>query len=223
MLRTAYIALFVILAAAGLHAAEVIDSIVATVNGHAILQSDWEDEFCFEAFLAGRPLDQVSFSERKTALDRLIDQELLREQMQPLESLHVSPADVQRRLQEVRAQFPNAATEQGWLSVLSSYHMTEAELKDRLTRQMEVMRQVENKLRPNVQIDAKSIESYYADHLLPQLRQSGGKEVPLAEVSPKIKELLTQQKVNQLLAAWLQNLRAGSDIRGEGLTQGQAQ
>jgi hypothetical protein len=32
-------------------------------------------------------------------------------------------------------------------------------------------------------------------------------------VTPKIKELLTQEKVSELLVAWLQNLRAGSDIR----------
>jgi hypothetical protein len=44
--------------------------------------------------------------------------------------------------------------------------------------------------------------------------------VPLSEVAGKIKELLTQKKINQLLTAWLHNLRAGSDIRGEGLTAG---
>jgi hypothetical protein len=48
---------------------------------------------------------------------------------------------------------------------------------------------------------------------LPQLRQSGAQEVPLVDASPKIKELLTQQKVSQLLVAWLHDLRAGSEIR----------
>ena len=36
----------------------------------------------------------------------------------------------------------------------------------------------------------------------------------------KIKELLTQKKISQLLTAWLQNLRAGSEIRAEALTAG---
>ena len=70
-------------------------------------------------------------------------------------------------------------------------------------------------MRPAVNIDSKSIESYYNQELLPQLRNSGEKVVPLTDVSPKIKELLTQQKVNELLLAWLQNLRAGSNIRTE--------
>ena len=39
-------------------AAEVIDRIVATVNGHIILLSDWEDSLRYEAFSGGRPLDR---------------------------------------------------------------------------------------------------------------------------------------------------------------------
>jgi len=74
---------------------------------------------------------------------------------------------------------------------------------------------VDSRLRPNVVIDSKSIESYYNQELLPQLRQSGAEQVPLAEVTPKIKELLTQQKMNQMLVAWLQDLRSESRIRTE--------
>jgi hypothetical protein len=78
------------------------------------------------------------------------------------------------------------------------------------------MRLVDARLRPTVQIDSKSIESYYNRELVPQLRQSGAQSIALAEVTPKIKELLTQQKVNELLVAWLQSLRSGSSIHIEG-------
>ena len=37
------------------------------------------------------------------------------------------------------------------------------------------------------------------------------------QLTGKIKELLTQKKISQLLTAWLQNLRAGSQIRAEAL------
>jgi hypothetical protein len=62
-------------------AGDVLDRIVATVNNHIILQSEWQDAVRYEAFVSGRALDQVSSADRKTALDHLIDQELLREQM----------------------------------------------------------------------------------------------------------------------------------------------
>jgi hypothetical protein len=74
---------------------------------------------------------------------------------------------------------------------------------------------VDVRLRPAVDIDSKSIESYYSQQFLPQLHQAGEQELPLADVTPEIKELLTQQKMNKLLSAWLQNLRALSEIRTE--------
>ena len=82
------------------------------------------------------------------------------------------------------------------------------------------MRLVDARLRPAVTIDSKSIESYYNQELVPQVLQSGGKQVPLAEVTTKIRELLTQKKMNQLLTAWLQNLRAGSEIHAEAPSAG---
>jgi len=196
-------------------AGDILDRIVATVNGHIILQSDWAEALRYEVFVDGRPLDQVPAAERKAALDRLIDQELLQEQMRSSDLQHVSDGEVRQRMQEIRARYPGTETEQGWHEVLNRYGFTEDELKRHVSLQLDLMRLVDARLRPNVSIDSKSIESYYNQELLPQLRQSGKGEVPLAEASSKIKELLTQQKMNQLLVAWLQNLRSGSEIQTE--------
>jgi peptidyl-prolyl cis-trans isomerase SurA len=193
-------------------AGDMVDRIVATVNGAVILQSDWDEAVRYEAFIAGHPPGQATTEERKAALDRLIDQELLHEQMQASDFPHATAAEISQRIEQVRRQYPGAEADSGWRAILARYHLTEPELKDRITLQLNLMRLVDVHLRPNISIDNKSIESYYSKELLPQLRQQGAKEVPLAEVSPQIKELLTQRKVNQLLTAWLQNLRAGSEI-----------
>jgi len=66
-------------------AGKIVDRMVANVNGHVLLQSDWEEELSFEAFLDARSPDSFSPEERKAALDRLIDQELLREEVRPSE------------------------------------------------------------------------------------------------------------------------------------------
>ena len=199
-------------------AAEVIDRIVATVNGHIILLSDWEDSLRYEAFSGGRPLDRITAEERKTALDRLIDQELLREQQPATDSPQASAEEVAQRVAEIRKQYAEAGTELGWRALLDKYRLSEETLKHHVAVELDLMRLVDARLRPSVSVDSKSIESYYNQELLPQLRQSGGQSVPLAEVTGRIKELLTQKKISQLLAAWLHNLRAGSEIRGEALT-----
>jgi peptidyl-prolyl cis-trans isomerase SurA len=194
---------------------DVLDRIVATVNGHIILQSDWDDALRCQAFEDGRSLEQLPVAEHKAALDRLIDQELLREQMQSSNFQHASELEVTQRIQDIRKQYPEAATPVGWQALLNRNGLSEAELKQHVLQQLDLMRLVDARLRPNVSVDSKSIESYYNQQLLPQLRQSGAKEVPLADVTPRIKELLTQQQMNQLLLAWLQNLRSGSEIRRE--------
>ena len=201
-------------------AGEVIDRIVATVNGHIILLSDWEDALRYQAFSSARPLDQMTAEDRKSALDHLIDQELLREQLDTSNVQHASPEEVAQRVVEIRKQYPEGETELGWRALLDRYRLNQESLKNQVALELELMRLVDARLRPSVTVDSKSIESYYNQELLPQLRQSGGQNVPLAKVTAKIKEVLTQKKINQLLVAWLQNLRAGSEIRAEALTAG---
>ena len=200
-------------------AGDILDRIVATVNNHIILQSEWQEEIRYEAFLSGRALDQVDAADRKAALDRLIDQELLREQMRSSDFPHASSEVVEKRLQEIRKQYGDSENESAWKAALVRYGLTEDELRRRVALQQDLLGLVDARLRPNVIIDSKSIESYYNQELLPQLRQSGAQQVPLAEVTPKIKELLTQQKMNQMLVAWLHDLRSGSRISTEGEPQ----
>jgi len=201
---------------------EVIDRIVATVNGQIILLSDWEDSLRFEAFSSGRPLDRFTAEERKAVLDRLIDRELLREQLHAADIQHATAEEVAQRVGEIRKQYAEAETELGWRAILDRYRLNEDGLKSRVATELDLMRLVDARLRPTVTVDSKSIESYYNQELLPQLRQSGAQNVPLAEVTSKIKELLTQKKISQLLITWLQSLRAGSQIRAEALTDGSA-
>lgn len=202
--------LVAVLAAPGL-AGEIVDRVVATVNGHSILQSDWEEEITLEAFLNARAADSFSSAEGKAALDRLIDQELLREQLQP--SQPAPPDKVAVRLAEVRKLHPEAASDEGWHAALKQAGLTQAILEKRLGDEIQLMQGVEARLRPSIQIDQRAIENYYHDDLLPELKKNGGHEVALAEVFGRIKDLLAEQRLNQLLTGWLASLRSGSRIQ----------
>ena len=192
--------------------AEVIDRIVATVNHHIILQSDWDEALRYEALLNRRALSEFTDDDRRATLDRLIDQELLAEQMKSAYFQHASESDAAARVAEARKQYPEAVTDEGWQAVLASFRITEKDLIVHVQQQMDLMRLVDAHLRPAVQIDSQSIEAYYREKLVPQLKQSGGAEVSLADVSGKIRELLTQEKVNELLVSWLQTLRSESRV-----------
>ena len=217
----AVVALTLLISAFGLplaQAGQVIDRIVATVNGHIILQSDWDEALCYEALLNGRALSQFSDDDRRAVLDRLIDQELLGEQMKSAFFQHASEAEAAARLAEARKQYPEASSAEGWRGVLVKFGLAEKELVAHVQQEVDLMRLVDAHLRPAVQIDSKSIEAYYREKFVPQLKQAGGGEVPLADVSAKIRELLTQEKVNELMVSWLQSLRSESKVSVPGAT-----
>jgi peptidyl-prolyl cis-trans isomerase SurA len=214
-LKTMTNVLPVVLAAVAILAvarAEVIDRIVAKVNGHIILQSDLDDALRYEALMSGKPLDQFTNDDRRAVLDQLIDQELLNEQMKSTTFPHASESEADARVTEARKLYPEAASPAGWQAVLKRFQLNEKDLIAHVEQQIDLMRLIDARLRPQVQIDSKSIEAYYRDKFVPQLKEAGAGEVPLADVSGKIRELLTQERVNQLLGSWLQNLRSESKV-----------
>jgi peptidyl-prolyl cis-trans isomerase SurA len=201
------------LCALSLHAAEVIDRIVATVNGHIILQSDVDEAISYQALAENRPLTAVSRGERKAVLDRLIDQELIREDVHASDFQAASPADVEARVAEIRKLHPEAADDASWLAALRRYGLTAGELREKVTADLNSWKAVNARLRPSVAIDSGSVQRYYQDSFLPELHKTGAPEPALAEVAPKIKEILAQRQINDLLAAWLKSLRSDSKIQ----------
>ena len=194
-------------------AGEIIDGIVATVNHKPILRSDWDEAVCYELFMQRRPVTQVAEADRVTALQRLIDRQLLKAQMVNAESLQPSEEDLQKDLTKLRAQVPEGKDDQSWQNLLTSYGLSERLLKEHLRTELQVMNFVEVRLRPNVHVQPEEIEGYYREQLLPDLQKTGSRLVSFADVEPRIRELITQQHMDELLEAWLHNLRQQADIR----------
>lgn len=217
MLRRCFqLVLIVLLAASAAFAADIIERVVATVNNQPILQSDWDEEVRYEAFVNRRALSSLTAADRKAALDRLIDQELLRQQIKEDEQegvLKIPAPNVEKNLRAIRQQYPGAEKAAVWRADLQRYGLREQDLVRHIAVQARLERLIDVRLRPTIHISHSSIESYYQQQLLPELRKSGVKDVPLVEVSPKIEELLTQRRMNELLASWLHDLRSQSDIR----------
>jgi hypothetical protein len=191
-------------------AGQIVDRVVTSVNGHVVLQSDWEQEVAFEAFSNARDPDSFTAAERNAALDRLIDQELLREQLRP--SQPVPTEQVAARVVEVRKLYADCATDEAWHAKLQRYELTQSSLEKRLGDQIQLMKLVEDRLRPSIQIDQQAVETYYNDQLLPDMKRAGSRATPLPEVYGQIKDLLAERKMNELLSGWLASLRSGSHI-----------
>jgi peptidyl-prolyl cis-trans isomerase SurA len=200
------------------YAGDVIDRIVAVVNGHIILQSQWDENLAYEALLNHRPPKSFTIEQRKAALDRLIDQELIRQQSRPADFRSASAAEVDRRMSDLRQQYAGVTDDAAWKVMLAQYGLSESDVRENLANELDELRTVDAHLRPGLQIDSRSVESYYREKLLPELRAKGSEQVPLADVAPKIKEILAQQKMNDLLIGWLRSLRNVSSIHTSFIT-----
>lgn len=207
MLRAIIVA-FVLLASSMAWSGEVLDRMAATVNGHALLQSDVKDELRYEFFASKRALSEASAEDQKAALDRLVDQELLREQMHSNDFQPVDTAEVSKALETFRADY---GTRLDWAAALTQYEITEAEIQNHIETELNQLRLIDVRLRPTVQIDAESIRNYYQQQLLPKLPP--GQHLSVEEATPTIRELLVQQKINDALDSWLQALRSQARIQ----------
>jgi SurA-like protein len=196
-----------------LRAGEVLDAIVAAVNHKPILLSDWDEAVCYELFMQRKPVTEVTEADRVTALQRLIDRQLLTAQMINAHSLQPSEEELQNDLAKLRAQVPEGKDEQSWKKLLAGYGLSDELLKAHLRVELQVMNFVEVRLRPNVHVQPEEIEAYYKGQLLPDLEKTGSRMVSFADVEPRIRELLTQQHMDELLDAWLHNLRQQADIQ----------
>jgi parvulin-like peptidyl-prolyl isomerase len=214
MKRIFHLALFsfVLLAAASAFAADLVDGIVATVNRQPILRSDWDEGARFEAFMQQKRLDEVTETDQVLALQHLIDRQLLKAQMGNAAYMQPSDAVLQADIDKVRAQVKNGSDDAAWHKLLATYGLTEATLKEHVRVEFQVMNFIEVRLRPNVHVPEEDVDTYYHNQLLPDLQKNGGAAVALTDVAPRIRELLTQQRMDEMLDVWLHNLRQQADI-----------
>ena len=193
--------------------AETIERVVAIVNGQTILLSEWDTAARVEALLDHRPLESIVETTRRATFDRMIDQALLRSEMENSSVNRSLPEAVTAKLHEVRQQYPEAGADAGWNAILAHYGVTEQELEAAVAAELDGLRLVDFRLRSSAQPDASQISHYYSNEYEPAMFAKHARPAPLADVTPQIREILVQRKLTELTATWLQTLRAQANIQ----------
>jgi len=204
----------IVIAVVGLvtaNAQEIVDRVIAVVNNTPILQSEWEDEWRCEALMAGRPPESYTTGGQHEIFERLVDQELLQQQMKGYFLRPVTPEEVQAKLAEVRKDLADDDAAK-WQGLLKNAGVAEDEVKVFLQRQLELERFLDVRFRAGIRIDQRAVTNYYNEQFLPQLRKAGAQDVPLEKVSSKIRQILREQQMQELVTTWLQTLRDQADI-----------
>ena len=191
----------------GASVAAEIDRLLAAVNGKVITESDLRLARNLNVLVGfGQSGSAVS---KREELDRLINREILR---QELENFPLQPEDKSRadaRLSDLRKGYAEIG---GITHVLRGLGLQEAEIETYLQLQASMMRFIELRFRPFVDVTQEEIGEYYAGNLVPALRKSGARIPGLEEVSAQIESVLIEEKLGKQMDEWIREIRRHSKI-----------
>lgn len=192
-----------------------LDWVVAIVNGDLILESDVDAEARMAAF---QPLGERTVATREELIERLIDRDLILQQMRLQPQPPIASTAVDAELAVLRKSIPECAkydcgTDAGWEWFVAAQGFTVEELERRWEQRMEVLRFVEERFRMGIRISQAEIDAYYSATLVPAYRAEKAAAPPEATVADRIREILLQQQVDKLLDDWLTSLRAEGSVR----------
>jgi hypothetical protein len=203
-------ALMLVFAAWVFSAPVSLDRIAVIVGDRVIKDSDINREIRITDFLNGTPLE-FSAATRKAALNRLIDQALIRQEIQVGEYPFATDQEVNRFLDQVKIQ--RFKTQPEYQKALRDYGLTEEQLRRALRWQLTVLAFIQSRFRPGVFITDDDVKQYYQSHLPDLTAQNGGKEPSLEDARDGIEKQITAQRVDQQFNQWLDETRKNTVVK----------
>ncbi len=183
----------------GVGAQQVVDRIVARVEGDILLQSDLRELGAYQQFLGG-PVEPES-----KRLDELIDQWIIDHEAEAAQFAHPSEEDVTSALQQ---EVKSMGGEQEFQAKLKTQGFSLTAVRQILRREIFFSRYLDYKFRHAAQVDAAIEEKYYKDEFAPQMAARGQAAPPIDSVREQIHELLVQKEITARAEQWLAESRA---------------
>ena len=212
-MRNALRVSIMMIASVALNAGETLDRIVATVDRHPITRSDVEQEARFNHLTEGRD-GQITQDDEVAALERLVDRNLIADQVAVFGVVPVTKEDMDARVAEMRKQLPGAETDPGWHRLLSQYGLTDEEISSRVTQEIQMLRFIDLRFRSEVRVGPRAVQTYYDTKFVPEMKKkSMAPPPPLDQVQDQIEAILREERVNALISDWLKTLRTQSRIQ----------
>ena len=187
--------------------AEVIDRVAISLGNQVITEGQIDDEVRITGFLNHEKVD-LSGTARKAAAGRLIEQTLIKREMEFSRYPLPAKTEAEASFQELKSSYQSDAQYQ---DALRSYGINDDDVKERLWWQVTVLRFIDYRFRPGIQISDPEMRAYY-DQQVPNWRREG--KVPeLNDVRSQIEGILTEQRIDESLDRWLAEARTQVSVR----------
>jgi hypothetical protein len=195
--------------AAALPDAVVIDRIAVVVNKHAIKLSDIQRDLRLTEFMNQEPVNLNAGEKRKSA-ERLIDQTIIRGEIS--RGGYRRPADADAASLTAHLVSDRFGGSEARLrETLSRYGLREDELRAQFLWQLTVLRFIDQRFRPGVQVADEDVQNYYEKHLAELKSKYPGKN-SFEALRTQIRASLEGERINDAFAAWIEDARKQARI-----------
>lgn len=191
---------------------EVIDRVAVSFGHEVVTLGAIRRQLRMTAYMSGKPPEDTPEA-RRAAAERLIDQALVKREMDLSRYSPIPMADVRKNVEEYREKL--GLTPERFTEELARYGFTLDEFVDEIYWQATLLRFVQFRFSPSVQVSEDEIQQYYEREYAPRLRAMapGQEPPPLDEVRERVAGILSSQKENAVLEQWLRQGRQLSRIR----------
>ncbi|MHB8755790.1 MAG: hypothetical protein ACYC92_12675 [Candidatus Acidiferrales bacterium] len=176
-----------------------IDGIAARIGDDVVTDSEVRELEDYQQLIDGHA------QSRATVVRELVDQWIVRTEAAAAKFPRPATVEVTQEFQTLLQQFPSA---QQFQARLARAGLTQDEVRQVLERQLYYVRFLDYKFHAAAQVTSAQIETYYHKQLAPQLEKKGQSVPPLKQVEAQIRQLLTQEQINEKAAQWLEEAKA---------------
>ena len=194
------------------HAQEVVDKMVATVNGGVRTDLITYSDLLWQlALQPATTLANPTSQDLNRALRLVIDQRLILQEAEKLPTIAPTPDEIKNTRDALVKEFPSAAEFQQRLLRVG---LSSEKLDEILEQRLRMEKYLDFRFRNFVLITQKEIAEYYQDIYVPRLRKrSPGQIIPtLEEAQAEIERILTEAKIESDTDAFLDIARERAEI-----------
>ncbi|HVG10360.1 MAG TPA: hypothetical protein VNM67_21830 [Thermoanaerobaculia bacterium] len=186
---------------------ELKDRVMAVVDEDPILASEMDKVIALGLVQPREGEGDVQF--RRRILNGLVEERLRFHEIDRFGFEQVPVDMIAKNVAQIRARFPN---EEAYRKTLQDLGLSQQALRQLVARQLMVFTHVEEQLGPRVFVSLDDITAYYRNVLTPEMQKRGQPVPPMEEVRDQIRAVLKEQRLNQELAKWTEELRRAADI-----------
>lgn len=192
------------------------DRVLAVVDEDPILASDVDRVIKLGLIKPNAGEADAAF--RRRVLDALVEERLRFHEIDRYGFEQVPVEEIEAQVARIRQNFPDDAA---FRQALADVGLDVKSLRQLVARQLLVLAYVDERLGARVFVSLDDISRHYRNVLTPQMQRQGQSPPPLEDVRENIREVLKQQKLNQELENWTEDLRQEADIVIHGASAGE--